>query len=173
MAQFTKHNCSPTVREIEDAIEEDGGCLMGFGGSFCCPGECPPKVGDWEIRLVDRRGCGNQGLFIAIATTPETYAAQMAATVRVLRRMADETEKKNPEFLRANRGDIGRRVLPVRFSALCETRGYLLTEDEKWKYFVIAHGNYLRVGDDRDRIWVRRKDEHRPVVRSAKRVIRN
>jgi len=145
---------------------------MGFGGSFCCPGNCPPKVGEWEIRLVDRRGCGNQGLFVAIATTPETYAVQMAATIRMLREMADQEEERKPKFLETNRGDIGCEVIPIRFSQLYESNGYFLAKDEKWAYFCISHGNYLRVGDDRDRIWVRkvRKIGNRPTGRSAKKV---
>ncbi|MDD3293000.1 MAG: hypothetical protein PHI45_03120 [Candidatus Pacebacteria bacterium] len=158
MAKFSYHDCTPTVQEIEEKVEQNGGSLMGFGGSFCCPGKYTPQVGGWEIRLVDKRGCGNEGLFVAIATTPETYAAQMAATKKILRKMADKEEERNPEFLETNRGDIGCEVIPLIFSQLLWKRrkGTFLFSDEKWLYFSHSNGNYLRVGDDRERIWVKK-----------------
>lgn len=168
MAEFTKHDCTPTVQEIESAVIEDGGLLMGFGGSFCCPGNCPPKVGDWTVRLVDRRGCGNQGVFVAIADTPETVAFQVDATKKVLRQIADEVESRArndpegyPEFV--SRGNIDCRVIPIVFSRIFQEgrKGTFLFGDEKWLYFSHSHGNYLRAGDDRERIWVRRAS--RPV----------
>lgn len=145
---------SPSVKQIEASVRQNGGVLHSFGYGFSMPGGAPEQVGDWAIRLVDRRGMGNHGSFIAVATTPRTLAVQTEVTMRRLREEADAAEAEASEsFL--ERGDFACQIVPLLWSPLFEAKRYFLFADEKWAYFAISHENHIRHGDGRHRLWVR------------------
>lgn len=82
-----------TLAEIEAAVDESGGFLASFGFGFDCPKSPTIEVPGWKVMLVDKRGMGNHGCYIAVATTPETFERQKAATLRIIRERADEMER--------------------------------------------------------------------------------
>lgn len=164
-----------SVQDIESAIAESGGILGSWGYGFDCPTfPMRDRTEDWKLILVDRRGMGNHGSLIAVAQTQQSYDIQRAATMSLLRCWADEAEAEsldpNPvdcwgepdegkrergEEFKA-RGDFACVVIPLLWSPFASQTGHFLFSDEKWSYFYHRHGNYLRVGDDRSRLWVRR-----------------
>ena len=163
MPDFYSINSQYDLAEIEAAVAENGGILRGFGYGFAIPSGEEVEVGGWKIMLVNRQGMGNHGQHIAVATTPETLNVQRQATLSLLRKQADEMErlaKDNPEAEGAweflNRGNFAVQVVPLTFSPLFQDRrGDFLGKDDKWAYFGRCNANFQRVGDGRDRLWVR------------------
>jgi hypothetical protein len=75
-----------TTEKIKVAVCRNGGVLSSYGFGFSCPGSSPDEpINGWRVSLVDTRGMGNHGSFVAISMRPDTYQYQLAATLRLLR----------------------------------------------------------------------------------------
>lgn len=172
MANFYNVSITPSIEEIEPSVRENGGFLRSFGYGFATPGEFPKKIGDWQIMLVDTRGMGNYGSIIVVATTPRSLKLQAKATMRLLRKEADAMEayssicSADDEAARefCERGNFSCKVLPLLHSPLFERKGNFLFADDKWAYFAHSHFSYLRVGDGRHRLWIRKKSSTERAV---------
>lgn len=153
MGAYTHHDAPAlTADDIAAAVAETGGILVSYGYGFSCPGRGHGTVIDgWRVLLVDTRGMGNHGSFVAVAETAETYAVQLTATLRLLRQWADAAQA---DGTMTDRGDYGCRVVPLLHSTRHPDRPYI-GSDDVWAYFAHSHLNYLRAGDGRHRLWVR------------------
>ena len=99
MRQFCNVGVNPSVERIENAVHKNGGILYSFGYGYDLHNNSPTKqVGDWLIMLVDTRGMGNHGSFIAVAHSKETAKMQRDATMRILRHKADAAEQQGHRF---------------------------------------------------------------------------
>ena len=141
---------------IHDAVKNGFSVLSSFGYGFAMPERVvETQVEGWEIRLVDKRGMGNHGSYVAIATTIENYRFQLAETVRQLRPLADNAAL-NPANWRGWSVDFATRLLPV-VGSLChrDSGGTCFAKDDRWNYHRHTCMNYLNVGDNRCRLWVK------------------
>jgi hypothetical protein len=147
-----------TVEEVEKAIRFNGGVLASYGFGFTCP-EYPDdglKVGVWSIKLVNRQGMGNHGSYVAIATTPETYKFQMGETLKGLRATAEAVGCDIESWSKKDTVECGPMMLTVCLSPLWKG-GMYMGEDDLFKYYCYPHGNHVRLGDDRYRVWAKLK----------------
>ena len=154
----TVNSGSWSITEVEAAVQRTGGTLDSYGFGFDCP-KSPPDglmIGNWLISLVNKQGMGNHGSYVAIATTPETYKFQMEANLRLLRFTAEQAGCDLKNWSRPNTIECGPVMLEVCLSPLWKG-GMYMGEDDLFKYFCYPHENYVRMGDDRYRVWVKLK----------------
>lgn len=145
----TKHQTQEATIEIasiEASVAKNGGVLESYGYGFSVPSSKPARVGGWEIRLVDRRGMGNHGSYVAVAMEPETFRLQWNATKRFLHGLAESSEVSAGET-------FATKLLPVLGSTLYRSKGVYLFTVEGWAYFAHREENFIRVGWDTYRIW--------------------
>lgn len=162
MSEFTRVKADETwytVENIDKAVKFNGGILDSYGYGYNCP-ESPDEglsVGEYEIRLVDRRGMGNHGSFVAIAATKEAYNLQLQATLRGLRKTAEQAGCEVSSWSRPDTLELEPRLLPVALSKCRKEGSLFLGEDDLFRYFCHPHANHLRIGDARYRIWAKLK----------------
>jgi hypothetical protein len=162
MSTMTTHNyprptsgdLASATAKIEEVVARNGGVLESYGYGFSCPGKAPDEpINGWQVRLVDTRGMGNHGSFIAVAIREDTYVFQREATLRLLRLWADAAEA---DGTMSDRGDFATRIVPMLDSELYSTnRGHCIGRDGKWAYFAHSNANFVRIGDGTYRLWVR------------------
>ena len=150
MSHFTTHDFTAAAyseAQLTAVVEETGGLLAAFGSGFSCPGAVGGRVGQWALMLVNRQGMGNHGSVIVTACGPQAFEVQLDVTRRMLRRWAEEAEHDD-------RGNFALTVVPLLASPCLARKGHYLWRDDRWGYFAHHHGNFVRVGDDRHRLWV-------------------
>ena len=154
---FYKVTCQPSIDAIRSAVECNGGILSSYG--FGCAIPTGPDPSDdpegWKIILCNTQGMGNHGSYVAVADSWENYDFQEACELRILRRLADDAEKIG-DWREDGSLDIGTMLVPMLMSRFLPDRGgRSIGQDGKWVYYAHANANFVRIGDDRDRIWVR------------------
>lgn len=156
---FRKVLFSTTIESVRCAVERNGGVLASYGFGFATPTAPTEHPDGWNIVLCDRQGMGNHGTYVAVANSWENYDFQESCTLRILRRLADDAEKAG-DWREDESLDIGTMLVPILMSNFRPSRpGRRLSigQDGKWVYYAHSNGNYLRIGDDTDRLWVRRQ----------------
>jgi hypothetical protein len=144
-----------TLDCIHNAVENRLSVLSSFGYGFAIPESGTPDIPGWEIRLVDKRGMGNHGSYVVAATTPANYRFQLAETIRQLRPLADEAAL-DPANWRGWSINFATMLLPIVGSSCHrDSGGTWFAKDEKWNYHYYTCNNYLNVGDNRCRLWVK------------------
>lgn len=143
-----------TIDCIHDAVKNKLSVLSSFGYGFAMPERGTPDISGWEIRLVDKRGMGNHGSYVAIATTTANYKFQLAETIRQLRPLADNAAL-DPANWRGWSVDFATILLPVVGSSCHRGNGTWFAKDDRWNYHHHTCMNYLNVGDNRCRLWVK------------------
>jgi hypothetical protein len=158
MNSFNQVSCPVTALErVLELVGKNGGILASYGYSFDCPDGQAEQVEGFRLSLCNTNGMGNYGSYVAVATNARTYQYQLDATIKIFRQLADEAsldaEKWNWSKWTVELG--GGHLIPVKWS-LCSTfRGTKWGEDEKWSYHAYSEGNYLNVGKDTNRVWVK------------------
>jgi hypothetical protein len=155
MTPYSVNANGTTIHCIMDAVRNNLSVLSSFGYGFAIPESETVQIPGWEIRLVDKRGMGNHGSYVAIATTPANYKFQLAETIRQLRPLADNAAL-DPANWRGWSVDFGTMLLPIVGSS-CHRNpgGTWFAKDDRWNYHHHTCMNYLNVGDNRCRLWVK------------------
>lgn len=144
-----------TEDQLDDLVRDNGGFLGCYGYGFSCPDRgAGYHVGGWRVSLIDTRGMGNHGSFVVIATDEPTWRHQRDATLRMFR---DWTHQAEGRHAWRDNGtlDIACALVPWLHSDVRPRRGALVARDEAWRYYACPHANFVRVGDDRWRVWAR------------------
>ena len=144
-----------TIHDIMNAVANKLSVLSSFGYGFAIPERGTVQIAGWEVRLVDTRGMGNHGSYVAIATTTANYKFQLAETIRQLRPLADEAAL-DPANWRGWSVDFATMILPIVGSSCHRgSGGTWFAKDDRWNYHHHTCNNFLNVGDNRCRLWVK------------------
>jgi len=156
MGAFRKVEANFNAAEILEAVFHNHGVLASFGFGFDCPSSITRKVGDWEVRLTNTRGMGNAGNYVVVPTTKATYQVALEATIRYLRRLADEAaiDETNWNWSRWTVELGGGHLIPILMSQFAP-KGLRIGQDDRWQYFSHSEENFLNVGKTTRRVWVR------------------
>ena len=145
-----------TLDCIMNAVKNNLSVLSSFGYGFAIPESVvTTQVEGWKVWLMDTRGMGNHGSYAVAATTPENYRFQLAETIRQLRPLADEAALDSANW-KGWSVDFATRLLPVVGSSCHrDSGGTWFAKDDRWNYHHHTCMNYLNVGDNRCRLWVK------------------